>query len=215
MEYAFFLVAILASAIMHEYAHGWMANQLGDPTAKLAGRLTLNPVSHIDPIGTILLPFILFINGIYTGNRFLFGWAKPVPFNPYNLKFQRWGPAIVGAAGPLTNFLIALVFAVIIRSTSFLSNDLVVFLGIVVFANIILGVFNLFPIPPLDGSKVLFAILPSSWLNIQYFLERYALFIFLFFIFLGRGIISAIIIYISIIILGYDNTILVVEAVFL
>jgi Zn-dependent protease len=187
-ELIFFLIVFLVSAIMHEYSHGFVANQLGDPTAKYAGRLTLNPIPHIDPIGTIVLPLLLF-----TTTGFLFGWARPVPYNPYNLRYQRWGSAIVGAAGPFTNVLIALVFALTLRfAASGIPEGILPFLLIIVQANLILGIFNLLPIPPLDGSKVLFALLPSTMEGAKEFLERYGFILLLALIFLGQGIVVAV-----------------------
>ncbi len=179
----FFLIVIIPSAIMHEYAHGWMADQLGDPTARYAGRLTLNPKAHVDPWGTLLLPFILFLG---TGGRFLFAYAKPVPYNPYNLKNQKWGPALVAIAGPASNLILALVFGLLVRyiplTSQFMANMVALF-SIVVYANVLLAVFNLVPIPPLDGSKVLFAILPDSMWKVRQVLERYGMFILIIFIF--------------------------------
>ena len=175
----FYFVIIIPSAIIHEVAHGLMADHLGDPTARYAGRLTLDPRAHIDLWGTILMPLLLFFS---TGGRFLFAYAKPVPYNPYNLKNQKWGPAMVGLAGPAANFLLAFCFAMVIRFVP-LSDTLVQLLSTIVFANIGLMIFNLVPIPPLDGSKVLFALLPYSLSNIRVFLERYGFVILLFFVF--------------------------------
>ena len=137
------------SAVFHEYAHAWTAMSLGDPTAKNAGRLTLNPIAHLDPFGTVLLPLIL----MATGGAFI-GYAKPVPVNPYNLDDQNYGPVKVSAAGPISNFLIAIVFSVILRTVS-LTDAWSQAIGIVIYINLILGLFNLIPIPPLDGSKIL------------------------------------------------------------
>ena len=174
----FYFIIIIPSAIIHEYAHGWMADQLGDPTARYAGRLTLDPRAHIDLWGTIVMPLLLFIS---TGGRFLFAYAKPVPYNPYNLKNQKWGPAMVGLAGPAANLLLAAAFAIVLRL--FPASAIAPFLGIIVYANVLLMVFNLVPIPPLDGSKVLYALLPNSAVGIKQFLDRYGFFILLVFVF--------------------------------
>ena len=174
----FFVIVIIFSAIIHEYSHGWVADSLGDPTARYAGRLTLNPKAHLDPIGSILLPIIMIPTGI------LFAYAKPVPYNPYNLKDQKWGPVWVAIAGPLSNFLVALTFGLIIR-TGFVPAEMLPFVAIIVYANILLGVFNLIPIPPLDGSKLLFALLPPSQQHLKATLERYGFIILLVFIFGG------------------------------
>ena len=158
MEIAIFTVIVLViSVIVHEVAHGWAANALGDPTAKLQGRLSLNPVRHVDPIGSILVPAVL----VLTNSSFLFGWAKPVPYNPYNLKNQRWGEAIVGVAGVAVNLFLALLFAGVARFA--FSAGMVEFgtlASMVVLVNLSLGIFNLLPIPPLDGFTVLRGILP-------------------------------------------------------
>lgn len=158
METAIFTVIVLIlSVVVHEVAHGWAANALGDPTARLQGRLTLNPIRHVDPVGSVLIPALLVISN----SGFLFGWAKPVPYNPYNLKNQRWGEAIVGVAGVATNLLIAVLFAFIARA-AFVSG-MEAFAGlaaIIVLVNLSLGFFNLIPIPPLDGYTVLRGILP-------------------------------------------------------
>lgn len=170
LQLIFYFIIIVPSSILHEYAHAWVADQLGDPTARYAGRLTIDPRAHIDPKGTILIPLILFFS---TGGRFMFAYAKPVPFNPYNLRDQKWGPALVGVAGPLANLLLAGVFATLVRLFPALSVRY--FFEIVVYANIMLLVFNLIPIPPLDGSKLLFAFFPDSARSIQQFLERYGI----------------------------------------
>ncbi len=152
-----FGLAVLAfSAILHEVAHGYMANYLGDPTARLMGRLTLNPVKHIDPIGTLLLPGILLL----THSPILIGYAKPVPYNPYNLR-GKYGETLVAASGPATNVLIALIFGLLMRfGGASISHPMLEALSVIVFINILLAIFNLIPIPPLDGSKVLSGILP-------------------------------------------------------
>jgi Zn-dependent protease len=161
METTIFIIAILIlSIIIHEVAHGYAANFLGDPTAKLAGRLTLNPIPHIDPIGSLLIPGVLALSG--TG--FLFGWAKPVPYNPYNLRSQRWGEAIVAIAGVATNFLLALVFALVVRYTAGAGMTSAASLAqYVVLVNLSLALFNLMPIPPLDGFTFLRGILPFRY----------------------------------------------------
>lgn len=200
MEYLsllFFFIVIIPSAIIHEYAHGWMADQLGDPTAKYAGRLTLDPRVHIDKWGTLLMPLILFL---ITGGRFLFAYAKPVPYNPYNLKNQKWGPALVAVAGPLSNLFLAFVFGLLIRflpvTTQFIAN-LLSFAFVIVYANVILAVFNLVPIPPLDGSKILFAVLPDSQYKIKMMLEQYGFIILIAFIFFGFKLLTPIVVYLT------------------
>lgn len=145
------------SVVIHEVSHGYAALALGDSTAKYQGRLTLNPLSHLDPMGSFLVPLM----GYFLGG-FIIGWAKPVPFNPYNLKNQRWGEALVAFAGPLSNIVLALIFGLIIRMVpeSFVGSAFLSLAGYVVILNITLAVFNLIPMPPLDGSKILFAFLP-------------------------------------------------------
>ncbi len=152
------LIILILSIVIHEVSHGYAANWLGDPTARLAGRLSPNPLLHIDPMGSVVVPAVLFI----TQAPFLFGWAKPVPYNPYNLRNQRWGESFVAAAGPLSNLLIATIFAVLIRLSSSInfSSAVLDMFGYVVFINVLLAVFNAIPIPPLDGSKVIVPFLP-------------------------------------------------------
>lgn len=172
----FFVVVIIPSAILHEYAHGLMAERLGDPTPRLAGRMTLNPVAHIDLWGTIILPFSLFF---LTKGAFLFAYAKPMPFNPLALRTQRWGSALVGAAGPAANLLLAFALGAVARMVP--GSMFSVYLTIIVYANILLAVFNLVPIPPLDGSKVLFALLPDSMHRAKVLLEQYGIYVLILF----------------------------------
>jgi len=177
---AFSLLVLLFSVVAHEVSHGYMAQHLGDPTARLAGRLTLNPVSHIDPVGSILVPIV---TALLPGS-FIFGWAKPVPYNPYNLRDQRWGDAKVALAGPLTNIGIAVIFAILLRlGGDFFAGPMAALMHLIIFINIILAFFNLVPIPPLDGSKVLLNALPLRYRYVFDYLERYALVFILFFAF--------------------------------
>ncbi|MCH8049808.1 site-2 protease family protein [Patescibacteria group bacterium] len=192
--FLFQIIILIFSVVIHEVTHGYVAQMLGDPTARLAGRLTLNPIKHIDPLGSVIIPGILLLSG----SSFLIGWAKPVPYNPYNLSNQKWGEALVAGAGPAVNIFIALIFGLIIRfGTSFdvLSGAFIEIASFVVFINILLAIFNLIPVPPLDGSKVLASILPyhisQKYMGIQHMLARYGilgsfLFIFLFIYFLWK-----------------------------
>lgn len=150
----FLYIVIVLSAVIHEYSHGFVADQLGDSTPRYAGRLTLNPLAHMDTWGTVIIPLFL----LFTGGMFI-GWAKPVPYNPYNIS-SRHGPLFVGLAGPASNLLLALVLGLIIRF--FDLGQTTVFLALVVRVNIFLALFNLIPVPPLDGSKVFGEFLPRS-----------------------------------------------------
>ena len=154
------IVILIASVVIHELAHGYAANWLGDPTARLAGRLSPNPIVHMDPLMSVILPGLL----IVTGSPILFGAAKPVPYNPYNFTNQKWGEAIVAAAGPAANLLIAIIFAMLIRSADILnlSQAFIQLAYSIVTLNLFLAIFNLVPIPPLDGSKILPKFLPFS-----------------------------------------------------
>jgi Zn-dependent protease len=178
---AIFSIAILIfSVVAHEVSHGYMAQYLGDPTARLAGRLTMNPVKHLDLIGSFLAPFFSYM----LMNGMIIGWAKPVPYNPYNLRDQKWGDAKVALAGPLTNIGIAVIFAIFLRfGGGFFTIPMLQMIEMIIKINIVLAVFNLVPIPPLDGSKVLISILPYRFRYIVDYLERYALFFILFFAF--------------------------------
>lgn len=197
LEIALSLIAVFTAIILHEVAHGYVAFRLGDPTAKTRGRLTLNPLAHIDPIGTILVPiFLLIIN-----SPFLFGWAKPVPINPGYFRNPFKGMLYVAVAGPATNLALALATTVIGRVVLLAIPDTLLFfnhtfagnlihvlvylLGIFVIYNIILAVFNMIPIPPLDGSRVLTYFLPPEGRRVMIMLERYGFIILIALIYLG------------------------------
>jgi len=181
IDFIFSIIILIFSVVVHEVSHGYAAYLQGDNTAYREGRLTLNPLKHLEWFGSFILPVIShFLGG------FIIGWAKPVPYNPYNLRNQRWGEAIVAFAGPLSNIIIALFFGLLIRfgvPAGILSQSFVGILSMIVFINLILATFNLIPIPPLDGSKILFSILPNSMRGVRTFFEQYGVFILLFFIF--------------------------------
>ncbi len=180
IQIIFSLIVLVFSVVAHEVSHGYMAQYLGDPTARLAGRLTMNPLRHIDPMGSIIVPIITTI----LPGGFVFGWAKPVPYNPYNLRDQKWGDTKVALAGPFTNFGIALLFGLILRfAGATLSDPVTSIMHIIVLINIVLAVFNLVPIPPLDGSKVLLNSLPLRYRYVGEYIERYSLVLILFFAF--------------------------------
>jgi Zn-dependent protease len=181
MSYTLFsLVIMLFSIMLHEIAHGAMALRLGDTTAKYAGRLTLNPLKHIDPFGTIFLPLFLTV----LNSPFILGWAKPVPVNPYNFKDQRWGMFKVSLAGPATNFITALVFGLIVRFIP-LPATMETLFGIIIIYNFAWALFNLIPVSPFDGSHIFFSFLPNRFKAVQSFLQQYGVFIFLGLLFLG------------------------------
>jgi len=158
--------ALLVCVIPHEVAHGYVAWRLGDPTAKLAGRLSLNPIRHLDPVGSVLLPVMLLVLRRFAGFPIVFGWAKPVPINPYYFRDPWRGMLWVGLAGPTTNVLMALAVAGLGRGLIVLGlrvQWLLYFLALVVLISLVLALFNLIPVPPLDGSRVLAYFLPPRW----------------------------------------------------
>ncbi len=174
-------IALILAVVIHEFAHGYAAFLLGDPTAKRAHRLTLNPLAHLDIFGSIILPLIL----VLSNSPILLGWAKPVPFNPRYFRDPQRGIMIVGAAGPLTNFAAALVSAVIFRFIAPLPHLVAVFLFFFCATNLILGIFNLIPIPPLDGSRIVMGILPENLVPAYLRLESFGFIIIFALLFLG------------------------------
>lgn len=173
----FQVIILIFSAVVYEYMHGFVAERLGDPTARLAGRLSLNPIVHLEWFGSFLLPGLMLLSGM----PFAFGWAKPVPYNPHNLIDKRWGEAKVALAGPLANLVVAIFFALFLKIVPFLSVNFTALIGLIIYINLILMIFNLLPIPPLDGSKILSAFL-NPRARISYLrLERFGfIFVILF-----------------------------------
>ena len=202
MLQVFSFVVLIFSIVIHEFSHGWVANHLGDPTARYMGRLTLNPIPHIDLMGSIIVPLILLISG--TG--FIVGWAKPVPYNPYNLRDKKNGEMLVALAGPASNLLLALVFGIIIRILLIqgigMDSSIILFFSVIVFLNILLAIFNLVPIPPLDGSKVLFHFLPYSMRNVREILERNGILFLIIFILFGFRFIVPVMFYLFVLTTG-------------
>jgi len=198
----FSIIILLLSVVIHEVAHGAVAYSLGDPTAKFAGRLTLNPLKHIDLFGSIIIPLVLYLSH----SPFLFGYAKPVPVNPFNFRDRKYGEAKVAAAGAAANLAIAVIFGVIMR---FMPGDvssagvaLYTMFEQIVLVNLILAVFNLVPLPPLDGSHILFSFLPPSQEEFKLFLQRYGIFFFLVFILFLSDIIFPIVAFLYKLIVG-------------
>ena len=190
VEFLLLIPPLLFALTVHEWSHGYTAMRLGDPTARLLGRLTLNPIAHFDPLGGILLAVTML-----SGSGFAFGWAKPTPVNPRNLEYGRWGEAIVAAAGPISNLVLAIAAAIplryILANLTLASEVPLLALQILLLfiqINLVLMVFNLFPIPPLDGSKVLFAFLPPqvAW-RWRPMLEQYGFILLLIVFFLPPG----------------------------
>lgn len=180
----FFLIfpLFMAAVTVHEVSHGWVAFRLGDTTAHRAGRLTFNPLRHIDPFGTILLPLLLRL----VNAPLMFGWAKPVPINALNLRHPRRDLLWVGAAGPAANFLFAAVIMGLVKLGEGRIPPLALELGkYLILINLVLGLFNLLPIPPLDGSRVLAGLLPARFAGVMMLLERWGFFIILLLLLMG------------------------------
>lgn len=185
------LIILIFSAILHEIAHGFVADRFGDPTARLAGRLTLNPKKHIDPFMSILLPIVMYIS---THGTFVFGAAKPVPIDPFNLKEGRKDIALVALSGPLTNIILAVfasivvhVLNVILPATNITLSILHWFFLTTVHLNLLLAIFNLIPIPPLDGSKVFALLLPRELANVYLSISSIGFFLILFLLMFHTG----------------------------
>ena len=190
----FWVIVLIFSVIIHEVSHGLLALHLGDDTAKRAGRLTLNPMKHLDPVGSFLVPLGLYV---LTMGQFMFGWARPVPYDPRFLKNPKAAEGMIAAAGPMSNLLLAILFAGIAKllfaAQAPLPATFGEFINIIIFVNILLGVFNAVPIPPLDGSKILFSLLPDSMRGIRAWMEHYGMILLIAFLFIGLPIIGPII----------------------
>ncbi len=175
VQFIVWLIALVIAIDVHEFAHAWSATRLGDPTPKLQGRLTLNPLAHLDPLGTLMLLIVRF------------GWGKPVQFDPYNLQNPRRDAAIISLAGPVSNLVTATIFSIILNFVIPISPSLYFLSAIlppIIFLNIILAVFNLLPIHPLDGGKILVGILPhNDAVKIDLFLKQYGIFLLILLIF--------------------------------
>ena len=181
----FYIAILIMSVVIHEVSHGFMAEYFGDNTARNADRLTLNPIKHLDLFGSILLPAVL----VLSHSPFLFGWAKPVPYNPNNLSDRKWGTIAVAGAGVLANFLIAIIFGLVIRfSVGFnLPSGFYFITSAIVVVNLGLAIFNLVPIPPLDGFKIIFSFLPEKYFSFIIAYEQYSLILLLVFVVFFSG----------------------------
>lgn len=204
VELLVIIIIFLFSVIIHELAHGGVALALGDDTAKRAGRLTLNPIKHLDPIGSIILPGILILLTLAGAGGIIFGWAKPVPINPGNIRDKRWGGAKVAAAGPLSNISLALIFGLALRfgpALYTMPGISIIFLYIVQI-NLILALFNLMPVPPLDGSHILFSFLPRAAQKFKIAFSQYGFFLLLFVIFFFFPYIIRLVVWLTLLITG-------------
>ena len=177
----FYVIVLIMSVVVHEVAHGFVADKQGDPTARYAGRLTLNPLRHLDLMGSIVLPALL----VLFNAGFVIGWAKPVPYNERNLRNKRYGTALVACAGIIANFILAIIFGLSIRFAYLLGAGAPAYISIataITIVNILLGFFNLIPIPPLDGSKILFSLAGNRLSRFQKIAESLSLLFLLVFI---------------------------------
>ncbi len=182
---ALYLTIVVIALTVHEFCHAWAGHLLGDVTAKQHGRLTLNPLAHIDPYSTLLLPVAL----ILLGSPIVFGAAKPVPFNPYAVRYGKWGAALVAVAGPASNLVMAIIVGTYLRFVP-LSGVAEQFLLQFVLINLAFFVFNMIPVPPLDGSRVLYAIAPSAMRDVMDQMERYGLIVIFVFLFISFRFLS-------------------------
>jgi len=183
------VIVLIFLTIIHEVSHGLMAYRLGDNTAKEAGRLTLNPIKHLEFFGSFLVPFLF----ILTNSPFILGWAKPVPFNPYNLKDPKRDGALIALSGPLSNFLLAIIFGLMVRlmagipavAADPILGNVLMLVNVIVFVSLLLGFFNLIPIPPFDGSRIVFAFLSGKAERFWLQLEQYGTFLIILLLFGG------------------------------
>lgn len=196
----FSLIVLILSAAFHEYMHGFAADRLGDRTARDLGRLTINPLAHIDMFGSVLLPAVL----VFSGSPFVFGYAKPVPYNPNNLRDPKWGGAKVAVAGPLANLLLAVVFGLLLRFAPIANPVAVTFLFYVVLINLVLTIFNLVPIPPLDGSKIIMPLLPYRWQQKLMQLEMWGMILVIVFIVFFINIVWYLVLLLAQLLVGSD-----------
>lgn len=199
LDALFYIVILIMSVVVHEVAHGYAAYYFGDTTARDQGRLTLNPIKHLDMFGSVIIPLIL----ILTKAGFVFGWAKPVPYNPNNLSDRKRGTLWVASAGIIANLVLAVFFGLILRfAGAHLPGAVSIILSTIVFVNIVLAIFNLIPLPPLDGSKILFTLLGHRAHKVERFLETYALAFVLIFVFFIWRYVAPVIVWLFTIITG-------------
>lgn len=201
IDAGFYIGVLVMSVVIHEVSHGLAALYYGDRTAKHLGRLTLNPIPHLDLFGSILLPALLYL----TNSPFMIGWAKPVPYNPDNLHDRKRGEMAVASAGIIANLLLAFIFGLILRFLpgEFLSPQIGFALSTIVLVNLALAIFNLVPIPPLDGSKILFGLLPYSARGFVNFMEQYAFVVLIIFILFLTDILHPILAFLFSLVTGY------------
>ncbi|ETB64205.1 TPA: site-2 protease family protein [Candidatus Nomurabacteria bacterium] len=205
----FYVIILIMSVVVHEVAHGYTAYLLGDDTARLSGRLTLNPIHHLDLFGSVILPLLL----VLSQSGFVIGWAKPVPYNPDNIKTGKNGITLVAISGILANLFLVLFFGLLIRSLPILGvsvfdldgnlNPIYKISTIIVLVNLVLAIFNLIPIPPLDGSKILSYFIPLKYRHIENFLEKFGFLILILFIIFVWNLLTPIIGYIFTFITGF------------